>query len=66
MANFVAYLVHNDPTMFGGERFELVNMRGRVLKDKKDIFRWLSREAPLRPELRGRRIDVVDLDEQPP
>lgn len=63
MSRFVAYLVFEDPTMPGGERYELVDMQGRVLGDKKDMFKWLYKEAPLRPDLAGRRIDVVDADE---
>lgn len=55
--NFVAYIVHPDETA------ELVDMRGRVLRDKPDVMRWLAWEAPKRPDLAGRRIDVVDVDE---
>lgn len=62
MARFVAYLVHPDPIL--GERFEIIDMKGRVLKNSRDVMKWLAREAPLRPDLAGRRIDVVDLDEQ--
>lgn len=65
MANFVPYLVFEDMSVPSGERYELVDMQGRVLKDKADVLRWLFKEAPLRPDLVGRRIDVVDLDEKP-
>jgi hypothetical protein len=61
MTRFVAYIVHPDPIV--GERVELIDMKGRVLKDKADVMRWLGREAPKRPDLAGRRIDVVDADE---
>lgn len=63
MARFVAYIVHPDPVL--GERYELVDMQGRHLLNKHDVMRWLMFEVPRnRPDLRGRRIDVVDLDEQ--
>lgn len=65
MARYVAYLVHPDPTMPTGERYELVDMQGRVLKDKWDMLKWLFYEAPKRPDLVDRRIDVIDIDEKP-
>lgn len=64
MPRFVAYLVIPAPGQTPEERYEIIDMRGRVLKDSKDVMRWLAREAPLRPDLKGRRIDVVDLDEK--
>lgn len=60
---FVAYIVHPDPTSPLGERVELIDMRGRVLKDRRDAFKWLGTEAPKRADLAGRRIDIVDVDE---
>lgn len=56
----VAYLVWEED---GVEKYELIDMQGRVLKDKKDAARWLFYEAPKRPDLDRRRIDIVDADE---
>lgn len=58
---FVAYIVGTDAN--GSETFELIDMQGRHLKDKPDVLHWLAYEAPKRPDLAGRRIDVVDADE---
>ena len=65
MANFVGYIVHEDPTMPGGERFELLDLRGFSVNTLQDVWRFLNTEGRTRPDLAGRRIDFVDLDEKP-
>lgn len=59
----VAYIVTPDPEEIE-TKVALVNMKGRVLHDWEDARRWLLKEAPNRPDLAGRRIDIVDADEK--